>query len=233
MSTRVKICGLRTEEGLTAALDGGADLIGLVFYPKSPRNISITEARRLADMARGRARIAVLLVDPDDQQLATIMREVRPDLLQLHGAETPARVAEIKTRFGVPVMKAISVATADDAAAALAFKGVADIILFDAKAPKGMKGALPGGNAITFDWRALDAVKHEVDDWMLAGGLTPENVAEAIRLTGAPAVDVSSGVETSPGVKSQDLIRRFLVAAKTEPDKSGMASLTSDHSPAE
>jgi phosphoribosylanthranilate isomerase len=215
MPTKVKICGLRTPEALMAALGGGADYVGLVFFPKSPRNVSIAEAVQLADTARGRASVVALVVDADDAMLARIANDVRPDLIQMHGAETPDRVAAIRARHGIPVMKAIKVETAADAREALAFKGVADLILFDAKAPKGMAGALPGGNAITFDWRALEDIKSQVGDWMLAGGLTPDNVAEAIRLTGAPAIDVSSGVETAPGEKSPELIRRFLRAAKT------------------
>lgn len=213
MPVKVKICGLRTKDALDAALSGGADFVGLVFYPKSPRNVTLAEAAALAQAARGKVQVVALLVDADDAVLAEIAGRVRPDLLQLHGTETPARVAEIKARFGIPVMKAIRVETAADAAAALAYEDTADLILFDAKAPKGLTGALPGGNAITFDWRALDGVKDKVD-WMLAGGLTPDNVAEAIQLTGATRVDVSSGVETRPGEKSPDLIRRFLQAAK-------------------
>jgi phosphoribosylanthranilate isomerase len=215
MTTKVKICGIRTAEALEAALDGGADYVGLVFFSKSPRNVSLTEGAALADTARGKTKTVALVVDESDALLAAIAAEVRPDLVQMHGSETPERVAEIKARHGMPIMKAIKVETADDAREALAFKGVADLILFDAKAPKGMAGALPGGNAITFDWRALEGVKSDIGHWMLAGGLTPENVAEAVRLTQAPAVDVSSGVETAPGLKSPELIRRFLRAAKT------------------
>ena len=215
MSTKVKICGIRTAEALETALAGGADYVGLVFFPKSPRNVSVADAARLAGMARGRASVVALVVDADDALLARIAAEVRPDLIQMHGAETPEHVTRIKARHGIPIMKAIKVETAADAREALAFKGAADMILFDAKAPKSMAGALPGGNAITFDWRALDDVKGEVGPWMLAGGLTPDNVAEAIRLTRTPAVDVSTGVETAPGEKSTDLIRRFLAAAKT------------------
>ena len=214
MTTKVKICGLRTSEALEAAIEGGADYVGLVFFPRSPRNVTVAEAVALADAVQGRAEVVTLVVDASDELVAEIAVRVRPDLLQFHGMETPERVAEIKARHGLSVMKAISVETADDARAALAYKGVADMILFDAKAPKVMTGAMPGGNAITFDWQALEAVRGEVGDWMLAGGLTPENVPEAIRLTQAPAVDVSSGVETAPGVKSAELIRRFLAAAK-------------------
>jgi phosphoribosylanthranilate isomerase len=204
---------LRTEDALAAALAGGADYVGLVFFPKSPRNVSVADAVLLAERARGKAKIVALVVDPDDELLADIVRRVKPDLLQLHGAETLERVATIKARFGVHVMKAIKVETAADAREALAFKGTADLILFDAKAPKALAGALPGGNGIAFDWRALEGVKNQVS-WMLSGGLTPDNVAEAIRLTGANVVDVSSGVETSPGEKSPDLISRFLRVAK-------------------
>ena len=214
MTNKVKICGIRTGEALHAALDGGADFVGLVFYPKSPRNVSVDEAARLADAARGRARVVTLLVDADDALLAAVARDVKPDLLQLHGAEAPERVAAIKARHGIAIIKAIKVETSTDAQAALAYRGIADLILFDAKAPKGMAGALPGGNALTFDWRAIDGVKDVIGTWMLAGGLTPDNVAEAIRLTHAPAVDVSSGVEIRPGEKSPELIRRFLAAAK-------------------
>lgn len=215
MTAKVKICGIKTTEALEAALVGGADYIGLVFFAKSPRNVTVAEAARLADAARGRTKIVTLVVDADDALLAAIAAEVRPDLIQMHGSEPPERVAAVKARHGISVMKAIKVETAADAREALAFKGIADLVLFDAKAPKGMAGALPGGNALTFDWRALDGVKDEIGGWMLAGGLTPENVAEAIRLTRAPAVDVSSGVESEPGVKNPELIRRFLRAAKT------------------
>ncbi len=213
MPAKVKICGLRTKDALDAALSGGADFVGLVFYPQSPRNVTMAEAAALARAARGKAQVVALLVDPDDALLAEIAGRVRPDLLQLHGSETPARVAEIKARCNIAIMKAIKVETAADAEAALAYKDTADLILFDAKAPKELAGALPGGNAITFDWRALDGVKDKVA-WMLAGGLTPDNVAEAIRLTGATRVDVSSGVELQPGEKSPELIRRFLRAVK-------------------
>lgn len=213
MTAEVKICGIRSPEALRAAVEGGADYIGLVFFPRSPRNLPLADAAGLAGLARGRARIVTLVVDADDPLLAAIARAIEPDLMQLHGGETPERVATVRARHGIPVMKAISVASAEDARAALAYKGIADKILFDAKPPRSM-GALPGGNAITFDWRALDGTKEKVGDWMLAGGLTPDNVAEAIRLTGAPAVDVSSGVETRPGEKSPELIRRFLQAAK-------------------
>ena len=210
-TTKVKICGLKTEAALQAALAGGADYVGLVFFPPSPRNISPAVAQALAASARGRARIVALMVDPDDALIDTVMASVAPDLLQLHGEETPERAADIRRRWGKPVMKAIKVETAEDAQGALRYRGIADLILFDARAPE--DSTRPGGNGAPFDWRALLGVKDWVP-YMLSGGLTPDNVAEAIRVTGAPIVDVSSGVETRPGVKDPDLIRRFLQAAK-------------------
>lgn len=213
MTTKVKICGLTTPETLAAALDGGADYVGFVFYPPSPRHLSPEAAAPLAAQARGRAKIVALMVDPDDAIIVAVIDRVGPDLIQLHGSETPERVAELKARFRVPIMKAIKVETAEDAAAAHAYRDTADLILFDAKAPKGMAGALPGGNGLSFDWRVLDGVKDEIP-YMLSGGLTPDNVAAAIRLTGARAVDVSSGVEVRPGAKDVSLIAAFLAAAK-------------------
>lgn len=213
MSTLVKICGLKTAEALEAALSGGADFVGLVFYPPSPRNVTPAEARPLAAVVKGRAKIVALLVDPSDALIEEVVAAVHPDMLQLHGSETPERVAEVKARFGVPVMKAIKVETASDAETALAYVSVADRILFDAKAPKGFAGALPGGNGLAFDWQALEPVRGRLD-FMLSGGLTVDTVATAIRLTGAWAVDVSSGVERSPGDKDPGLIAAFLAAAK-------------------
>lgn len=214
MPIEVKICGLKTESALNAALDGGADYVGLVFHAKSPRNVDLAMARRLAAIARGRAKIVALLVDPDDHLIADVVEAVAPDIIQLHGSESPERVAEVAHCFGRPVLKAVKVATAADAEAALAYAGRAQMILFDAKAPEGQADTLPGGNGIAFDWRALASVRGRLA-FMLAGGLTPQNVGEAIRLTGASAVDVSSGVETSPGEKDAVLIGRFLQAAKT------------------
>lgn len=211
MAIEVKICGLKTLDTMQAALDAGADYVGLVFFEKSPRNVSIETAAELADLASERAKVVVLLVDASDGMVDRIMPYVAPDILQLHGSETPARVAEIKRRTGAIIMKAIKVETAADAALALDYIGIADLILFDAKAPK--DAMLPGGNGLTFDWRVLDDVKAKVP-YMLSGGLTPGNVAEAIRLTGARRVDVSSGVEISPGEKDADLIRAFIAAAK-------------------
>ena len=214
MTTEVKICGLRTQGALDAALAAGADYVGFVFYARSPRNIAPAEARLLAARARGKAKIVALLVDPDDTLLTEVIDTVAPDIVQLHGSETPARVAEIAQRFGRAVMKSVSVADAGDIQAALAYAGKADRILFDAKAPADDVAALPGGNGIAFDWQALAGLEGRID-YMLAGGLNLANVGEAIRLTGARAVDVSSGVESGPGEKDPELIRRFIHAAKT------------------
>jgi phosphoribosylanthranilate isomerase len=211
MSTKVKICGLKTGAALEAALDGGADYVGLVFFPASPRHVTPAAAKALADKARGRAGIVSLLVDADDALIDTVIAAVAPDLLQLHGEETPQRAADIRRRWGTPIMKAIRVETSQDARAALAFREAVDQILFDARPPE--DSTRPGGNGAPFDWRTLLGVKDQVP-FMLSGGLTPDNVAEAIRATAAPAVDVSSGVERRPGEKDPELIRRFLRAAK-------------------
>jgi phosphoribosylanthranilate isomerase len=211
MVTKVKICGLKAEAALEAAIVGGADYVGLVFFPPSPRNVTPAAARALAAKARGRARIVALMVDPDDALIDTVMAAADPDLIQLHGEETPKRVGEIHRRWGRPVMKAIKVETAADVRAADDYRGAADLILFDARAPA--ESTRPGGNGAPFDWRALAGVGNK-GGFVLSGGLTPDNVAEAIRVTGAAIVDVSSGVESRPGEKDPDLIRRFLRAAK-------------------
>lgn len=212
MRPEVKICGLKTPSTLEAAIKHGADYIGLVFFPRSPRNVSISEARTLAAIARDRAKVVALLVDPHDALVQEVMAQVAPDLIQLHGSETPERVAAVKALAGRPVMKAIKVETSADAETALAYADAADLILFDAKAPK--DAVLPGGNGVAFDWRVLAGVKDRIA-YMLSGGLTPDNVAEAVRLTGAGAVDVSSGVEVGSGEKDATLIQRFIHAAKT------------------
>jgi phosphoribosylanthranilate isomerase len=214
MTVEVKICGLKTEGAVDAALGSGADYVGLVFCAASPRNLDFETAHRLAERARGRAKIVTLLVDPDDTLLELVVAAVAPDIIQLHGSETPQRVAEVSKRLGRPVLKAVKVADADDALGALIYAGKADRILFDAKPVPGAAAGLPGGNGVPFDWEALAGVRGKLD-YMLAGGLTPANVAEAIRLTGATAVDVSSGVESRPGEKDPELIRSFLHAAKT------------------
>jgi phosphoribosylanthranilate isomerase len=212
MTVRVKICGLKTDEALAAALEARADLVGFTFHAASPRDIAIADAAALAEFASGMAAVVALVVDADDEKLGAIVEQVKPNLIQLHGGETPERVAAIRDRFGKPVMKAIPVATAADAARALAYKDVAELILFDAKPLP--DATIPGGNGLAFDWHALDGVKDQVR-WALSGGLTPLNVAEAIRVTGAHIVDVSSGVERVRGEKSPDLIRQFVRAAKS------------------
>jgi phosphoribosylanthranilate isomerase len=212
MSAEVKICGLSTPETVDAAVAAGADMIGLVFYPRSPRHVSLEQAAALAARARGRAKIVTLVVDADDALLKEIAARVDPDMIQAHGAESPDRVAAIGRLTGKPVIKAIRVRDAADIAGAADFSSVASLILYDAKAPETLGSALPGGNGHAFDWGLLDGERRPA--FMLAGGLNPENVADAIRLTGAPVVDVSSGVETAPGVKDIGLIRKFIEAAK-------------------
>ena len=213
MTTAVKICGLKTADAVAAAIDAGADYLGFVFYPPSPRSLSIEEAARLANTYRGKAEIVALTVDADDALIDEINQTLAPDIFQLHGSESPDRVAEIKKHTGKRVMKALRVATPEDVAAASHYTEAADLILFDAKPKKGEGLGLPGGNGIPFDWQLL----HGLDlarPYMLSGGLTSENVAEAIRLTGAPIVDVSSGVEDAPGEKNTDKIRAFIEAVR-------------------
>jgi len=213
MSVKVKICGLSTPDTLEAALDAGADYIGLVFYEASPRNVTHGDASVLAAMARGKTKSVALLVDPDTEAVKRIADEVNPDLIQLHGSESPERVAEIKQIAQRSIIKAIKVGSADDVAQARVYSS-ADIILFDAKTPEAARDALPGGNGVPFDWEAFAGVKKGAN-FMLSGGLDPDNVRLAIATTEAPMVDVSSGVESAPGEKDIDLIRRFLLAAKS------------------
>ena len=209
----VKICGLSTLESVDAAIGAGADLVGLVFYPRSPRHVSVQQAKTLADHARGRARIVALIVDADDAALQDINKNVAPDLYQAHGFETPQRVEEIGTLTGKPVIKAIKVGGSKDIAKAADYAGKASLILYDAKAPETLVNALPGGNGLAFDWNLLDS-SQQSEGFILSGGLNPGNVARAIRVTGAPIVDVSSGVESAPGKKDLSLIRKFVEAAK-------------------
>lgn len=212
MSVQVKICGIKTAQALEGALAAGADYFGLVFYPPSPRCVEPAQARVLIECAASRAKAVALLVDPSDADLQIVVEQVRPDLIQLHGHETPQRVAEIKAHTGLAIVKAIKVGTAEDAQAASLYDQ-ADIILFDAKPPAGFREALPGGNGYAFDWSMLDAVK-DCGIFMLSGGLDARNVSAAIRTTGAPIVDVSSGVERAPGDKDPNLMNRFVTAAK-------------------
>lgn len=207
---RVKICGLRDPAQVLAAAEAGAAYIGLNFFPKSPRFVDLDRALELALAAPpGLCKVA-LTVDADDATLEAILTRLPIDMLQLHGHESPERVAELKARHGLPVMKVVGVAEAADLAALDRYDLVADQLMVDAKAPKG--APLPGGNGVAFDWRLI-AGRVWRRPWMLAGGLTPANVAEAIRLTGARQVDVSSGVESAPGVKDAGLIRAFVAAA--------------------
>lgn len=210
---RVKICGLSTHEGLQAVADTGAAYVGFVFFPKSPRNVSIEQARELALATPvGLAKVA-LVVDADNAFLDAITDAVPLDMLQLHGHESPERVLEIKARYGLPVMKAVGISDASDVPNIDLYNAVADQILIDAKPPK--SATLPGGNGLSFDW-TLIAKRRWPKPWMLAGGLTPDNVAEAIALTGATQVDVSSGVEAGVGIKDNAKIAAFVAAALAE-----------------
>ena len=213
MSARVKICGVSTVDVLEAAVSQGASDVGLVFFPRSPRNVSAEEAAALSAAAPAKITVVGLFVDPPDETLESVLSVAQLDLLQLHGSESPERVAEIRRRTGKPAMKAIKVAGPDDIEAARRYDGIADRLLFDAKAPSTEGRYMPGGNALTFDWRMLAGLDWPCP-WMLSGGLTPETVAEAIRTSGAPGVDVSSGVESAPGVKDTSLIAAFIRAAE-------------------
>jgi len=210
---RIKICGLRSADDISAAAAAGAAYVGFVFFPKSPRHVEIAQAAELAGLVPvGLCKVA-LTVNATNDELDAITAAVPLDMLQLHGKESPERVAEVKARYGLPVMKAIGVADASDLPQIDLYSAVADQLLIDAKPPR--DAALPGGNGLSFDWRLLAGRKYWQRPWMLAGGLTPDNVAEAIRMTGASQVDVSSGVEEGPGQKSPDLIRAFVAAATT------------------
>jgi phosphoribosylanthranilate isomerase len=212
MPVQVKICGINSVESADAALRAGADFAGLVFFPASPRNLRADQAASLASRLRGRARIVALLVDASDEAIAAAISAAQPDFLQLHGRETPARVAEIRSRFGKPVIKALQVADANDLSVVPAYEPVADMLLFDAKAPA--NATRPGGHGAAFDWQILRGHSFK-RPWILGGGLNAENVARAIDTSSAQAVDVSSGVETTPGVKSVEMIATFVAAAKS------------------
>lgn len=211
MDIRVKICGLTEPRHVAAAIEAGAAYLGFVFFPKSPRHLAVLAAAALAaEVPPGVAKVA-LTVNATDAELDAITGAVAIDMLQLHGSESAGRVAEVRARYGLPVMKAVGIADAADLAAIRTYGKVADQLLIDARPPK--RAALPGGNGLTFDWRLVGR-KYWPCPWMLAGGLTPDNVAEAIRLTGARQVDVSSGVERAPGLKDEGLIRAFIAAAQ-------------------
>jgi phosphoribosylanthranilate isomerase len=211
MSLIVKICGLSTRETLDAALDAGADMVGFVFFPPSPRHLSLEKARELGKQAKGRAVKVALSVDADDATLANIVEVLQPDILQLHGKETVARVRDIKQKFALQVMKALAIETPADLASLPGYAAVADRILFDARAPK--EATRPGGLGATFDWHVLENLDLEIP-FMVSGGLHAGNVAEAVRITRAGGVDVSSGVENAPGIKDPDMIRAFVRAAR-------------------
>ncbi len=213
MDIRVKICGLKEPAHVAAAAEAGAAYVGFVFFEKSPRNVDITQARDLAVEAPvGVAKVA-LTVNADDAFLDKLVETVPLDMLQLHGSESPERVAEVRARFGLPVMKAIGIADAEDVAKIDTYSAVADQLLVDAKPPK--NADLPGGNGLSFDWRLVNR-KYWPRPWMLAGGLTADNVAEAVKMTGARQLDLSSGVESAPGVKDVGMIRTFMKAAQAD-----------------
>jgi phosphoribosylanthranilate isomerase len=209
MPAQVKICGLNSAAGMAAAIAGGAAWIGFVFYPPSPRSLDPAKATALASGVPASVAKVGLFVDASDAEISTVLAEVRLDMLQLHGDETPRRVKDIRRRFGLPVMKAVRVASATDIAAADEYLPAADRLLFDAKPPPEMKGALPGGNALSFDW-SLIAGRSWSKPWMLSGGLNIGNLATALTATGATSVDVSSGVEDAPGRKNPEKIAAFL-----------------------
>ena len=211
MSLIVKICGLSTRETLDVALDAGADMVGFVFFPPSPRHLTLDVARELGQAVERRAVKVALTVDADDATLTAVVEALQPDLLQLHGRETPARLREIRRKFALPVMKALPVATSADLAILPDYRDVADRILFDARAPK--EATRPGGLGAVFDWHLLENLELQIP-FMVSGGLHAGNVAEAVRVTRAGGVDVSSGVERAPGIKDPEMIRAFIRTAR-------------------
>jgi phosphoribosylanthranilate isomerase len=211
MSLIVKICGLSSPEALDVALEAGADMVGFVFFPASPRNVSLDAARALGARVRGRAKKVALTVDADDAVLDAVVRALRPDLLQLHGRELPARVSALKKHFGLPVIKAIALEARSDLSAVETYATLADLLLFDARPPR--EATRPGGLGKAFEWHLLEHIEPGAP-FMLSGGLNADNVDAALRITRAPGVDVSSGVERAPGVKDADKIRVFVRAAR-------------------
>lgn len=213
MPTDVKICGLITADTLRAAVEAGARYVGFMFYPRSPRNISAQDAGALALIVPQGVRKVGVFVDPTDEALAEVLRAVPLDVIQLHGKEAPERVAEIRARTGKPVFKAIAIEGPEDVALAHTYEDSADFLLFDAKPPKAMPSALPGGNGLAFDWKLI-AGETWKRGWILSGGLTADNVADAVEQSGATFVDVSSGVEDQPGIKNPAKIEAFIKAAR-------------------
>ncbi|MDF2370779.1 MAG: phosphoribosylanthranilate isomerase [Rhizobiaceae bacterium] len=209
MDISVKICGLKTDRALEAALSGGAAYVGFIFFPKSPRHITLEDASRLCALARGRAQSVAVSVNADDSMLESIVTKVQPDILQLHGSESPERLAAIKRRFGLPVIKALAIRDRADLALVDPYRGIADRFLFDAKPPVGSD--LPGGNGVSFDWTVLSGLDSDID-YMLSGGLNAGNIATALNQTKANNIDVSSGVESAPGSKDISLIAEFFEA---------------------
>ncbi|ESY46441.1 phosphoribosylanthranilate isomerase [Mesorhizobium sp. RSR380A] len=215
MALDIKICGLKTDDATTAALAGGASHVGFIFFARSPRYVEPAAAGRLRQAAIGKALAVAVTVDADDAFLDEIVEKMRPDMLQLHGTETPERVAEVKARYGLPVMKVFSVSEAGDLERLQPFIGVADRFMFDAKPPKGSQ--LPGGNGVAFDWRILAGLDAGLD-YMLSGGLNAANIGDALRSANPPAIDISSGVESGPGVKDPALIEQFFRAVRAARD---------------
>ncbi|OBQ95268.1 phosphoribosylanthranilate isomerase [Mesorhizobium sp. AA23] len=215
MTLDIKICGLKTDTAMAAALAGGASHVGFIFFAKSPRFVDPAEAGRLRQAAIGKAKAVAVTVDADDDFLDDIVARMQPDMLQLHGSETPVQVAELKTRYGLPVMKVLSVSEAADLERIKPYVGVADRLMFDAKPPKGSQ--LPGGNGVAFDWRILAGLDAGLD-YMLSGGLNAANVGDALRLANPPGIDISSGVESAPGVKDPALIEQFFRAVRAARD---------------
>ena len=209
MTVAAKICGIRDLPTLECAIEGGARSVGFVFYPRSPRSVTPVQAGRLADAAGSSVTRVGVFVDPDDDLIAETLAVASLDLLQLHGSESAARLAQIRERFQIGVIKAIKVSDAADLDAADEFLDAADKLMFDGKAPQSMAGAMPGGNRVTFDWNMLEGRSWPCP-WILSGGLDPDNVDDAITISGAMEVDVSSGVEDAPGEKNLDLVRAFL-----------------------
>jgi phosphoribosylanthranilate isomerase len=220
----IKICGLSTPDALEVALEAGADMVGFVFFPPSPRHVSHDIARALGAQVRGRAQKVALSVDAGDAELAAAIAALNPDLLQLHGKETPERVAAVRGRFGLPVMKALAISERSDLAAIRLYDKLADRLIFDARPPR--DATRPGGLGRSFDWYLLQGLETPIP-YMLSGGLDAGNVAEALRITAAPGVDVSSGVERAPGEKDADRIRAFVQAARAAAAPSGKRKITS------
>jgi len=228
MALLVKICGLKTPEALDAALVAGADMVGFVFFPPSPRNLGIEAARALGERVHGRAKKVALSVDATDAELDRVVEALKPDMLQLHGKETPERVVAVRSRFQLPVMKALPIEARADLAPIRIYEKVADWLLFDARAPR--EATRPGGLGKTFDWTLLENLDLNIP-FMLSGGLDAANVAEAVRITRPPAVDVSSGVERAPGEKDPDKIRDFIRAARGIPGRPAAPAASSENEP--